>query len=341
MPRSCPYPTGATSRQAQKEPELPPNIQFLRHRATLLQELREYFDVRGFLEVQPPCLASDCVVDVYLDPIAVDSSQLRLGGIDLPPQMLLQTSPESAMKRLLCAGAPSIYSIGPVFRAGERGRLHNPEFTMLEWYEVGGNGESAIALLGGLVTSILNCDGFDVHSYRTIFQRILGFDPITTSMDDLRAQVADIDRDLAQRIGDDRDALLDVLMSALIQPKLGSERPVIIKNYPISQAALARAAADDAACAARFELFASGIELANGYDELTDPQVLVERAEQHNQQRISSGRQALKVRTKLQQAMIGGLPRCAGVALGVDRLLMLRTGADSIDKVMPLTIDRA
>ncbi len=318
-----------------------PNIQLLRHRAKLLKELRAFFDSREFLEVQPPCLAGDCVVDAYLDPIAVDSRQLRLGSHQLPPQLLLQTSPEAAMKRLLCAGAPSIYSIGPVFRAGERGTLHNPEFTMLEWYEVGGNSESAIALLGSLATTILPYDAFDVHSYRGVFQRILGVDPIDAAMDDLRALTAGIERDLSQRIGDDRDTLLDVLMSTLIQPNLGIERPVIIKNYPISQAALARAADDDADCAARFELFASGIELANGYDELTDPQILLERSEVQNQKRVSSGRQALPVPTKLQQAMIDGLPRCAGIALGVDRLLMLQTGAHSIDQVIPLTIERA
>src|SRR6056297_494100 len=114
------------------------NVKYLRERAELLRLTRRSFDQAGFVEVQPPCLARDCVVDAYLDPLAVDASQLGIADDRLPPRFYLQTSPESAMKRMLAAGAPSMYSIGPVFRGGEAGPLHNIEFTMLEWYEVGG-----------------------------------------------------------------------------------------------------------------------------------------------------------------------------------------------------------
>ena len=317
------------------------NMQFIRQRAELLKQLREFFDSRGFLEVQPPCLASDCVVDAYLDPIAIDSDQLRIGTVDLPPQMLLQTSPESSMKRMLAAGAPSIYSIGPVFRSGEHGPLHNIEFTMLEWYEVGGDLLSGISLLAELTTHTLGHASIDVRTYRQVFQETLKLDPLDASIDQLRAMCSPQDAELTAQLGSDRDALLDLLMSTLVQPTLGIERPVIVKDYPLTQAALARPLEDDPDCCARFELFASSVELANGYDELTDAETFRRRALAHNLKRKATDRAELPTESKLYQSMCDGLlPPCAGVALGVDRLLMIRVGAKSINQVIPMTIER-
>jgi elongation factor P--(R)-beta-lysine ligase len=318
----------------------PPNIDLLRQRAELLKELRLFFDTRGFFEVQPPCLSRDCVVDPYIDPIVVGSRQLQV-GLDLPPNYYLQTSPESAMKRLLAAGSPSIYSIGPVFRAGERGQLHNPEFTMLEWYDVGANITQAIELLTDLASDVLQRTGCDVVNYRQLFVDVLGFDPLNASLDVVQQQVVKVDPSILETESQDRDFLLDVLLSELIQPALGFDRPVIIKNYPASQAALARPAADDDQCAARFELFANGIELANGYDELQDAEVLLRRAADANQKRTRTGRSQLEVDSSLIDAMRVGLPACAGVALGVDRLLMVRTGVGSIEQVIPFPIEIA
>lgn len=317
-----------------------PTISRIRERADLLRELRQFFDSRGFLEVQPPCLSQCCVVDAYIDPIEVAAQQLRLAD-DLPGPLFLQTSPEAAMKRLLAAGAPSIYSIGPVFRAGERGRMHNTEFTMLEWYDVGAGLDQGIRLLGELAATTLDHDGYDVRSYRQLFQDSLGFDPVDADLETVRAVASQLDAGLAQNIVNDRDLLLDILLSQIIQPKLGLQRPLIVKNYPLSQAALARVSADDPHCAARFELFVAGVELANGYDELVDVDVLLERSARANQKRAGADRPTLPIESALVDAMRDGLPPCAGVALGVDRLLMMRTGEDSIEKVIPFPIESA
>ncbi|WP_146455860.1 EF-P lysine aminoacylase EpmA [Rubripirellula tenax] len=314
-----------------------PRIDLVRERAQLLRELRVFFDTRGFFEVQPPCLSRDCVVDAYIDPIRVGSKQLGIAE-DLPEYLYLQTSPELAMKRMLAAGAPSIYSIGPVFRSGESGDHHNIEFTMLEWYHLGANIDDEITLLGELASTILDSDGYDISNYRDVFTQSLGFDPIDAPASTLQEVVSEIDENLACSISGDRDLMLDVILSHRIQPNLGKDRPLIIKNYPITQAALARPAIDDPKCAARFELIAGGVELANGYDELLDADVLVQRAQQSNQLRQAGGRHPLPVETSLVDAMRKGFPACAGVALGVDRLLMMRTSSLSLGPVIPFPI---
>jgi lysyl-tRNA synthetase class 2 len=315
-------------------------IQYLQPRATLLRELRAFFDQRGFIEVQTPCLSRDCVVDAYIDPVTVDSRQFGLAEAGLPESFYLQSSPEAAMKRLLAGGAPSIYSIGPVFRAGERGDQHNLEFTMLEWYDVGATMDGGVRLLGELATQILGHDAYDVQTYRQLFRDRWQLDPIESPIGRCRQRVRSVDPALAESIGDDRDSLLDVLLTAM-QAELGRDRPLIVTHYPLSQAALARTAADDPACAARFELFAAGMELANGYDELRDVETLIARYECNNRRRIRAGRRPLPVETTLTDAMRRGLPACAGVAMGVDRLLMVRHGAQSIEEVLPMTIEHA
>ncbi|WP_182865886.1 EF-P lysine aminoacylase EpmA [Stieleria mannarensis] len=314
------------------------NVNHLAARAELLRQTRRFFDQHGFLETQPPCLSRDCVVDAYLDPLTLDSSALGISDPRLPERFYLQTSPESAMKRMLASGAPSIYSVGPVFRGGEAGQWHNIEFTMLEWYEVGGDIESAMRLTGQFVASILQADGYDSLPYRDAFGRQLGIDPIEVGVDDLRDLVGGIDASMAATVGDDRDQLLDCLLSARIAPTLGLERPVLLTDYPLSQAALAKPSAKDRHCAARFELYVRGIEVANGYDELLDARTLLERYEVNNRKRIASGREPLEVETTLVAAMRAGLPPCSGVALGIDRLLMLKVGAEKIEQVMAFPI---
>lgn len=313
----------------------------MRQRAALLGQLREFFDSRGFLEVQPPCLARDCVIDAHLDPLAITSDQLRLASCELPAEYYLQTSPESAMKRMLAAGAASLYSLGPVFRGGERGRYHNPEFTMLEWYDVGADMAAGVELLGQLAIEMLGHENFDVRSYRQVFIDALAVDPVTAPLTQLRMLAHEIEPQLTDQLTDDRDLILDLLLAKSLQPEFGAERPLVLTHYPLSQAALAKQSSEDPLCADRFELFVAGIELANGYDELCDPEILLERFRSNNAQRVASGRQPLKVETTLLQAMQRGLPDCTGVALGVDRLLMVQLGLDSIDQVIPLTIDRA
>ena len=318
-----------------------PNLGLLRERSQLLRELRQFFDERGFLEVQPPCLSRDCIVDAFIDPIEVSTDQLRL-AMDLPRQCYLQTSPELAMKRMLASGAPSIYSLGPVFRAGEFGDNHNPEFTMLEWYDVGADLNAGIELLSALASQVFSRDACDVITYRQLFMDALGFDPIDADVETIHGRVREIDSTLAQSLRGDRDAMLDTLLTESIQPKLGRTRPMIVKNYPLSQAALARQAEDDDQCAARFELFAAGLELANGYDELRDGEVLLQRIGRNVERRIEAGRHSVgRANPRLTKAISSELPPCTGVAMGVDRLLMARTGARCLRDVIPFTIDLA
>ncbi|MCO8121560.1 EF-P lysine aminoacylase EpmA [Stieleria sp. TO1_6] len=317
------------------------NLNHLVERADLLRLMRRYFDERGFIEVQPPCLSQDCVVDAYLDPIRVATSELGIADPGFPPQFYLQTSPESAMKRMLVDGAPSIYSIGPVFRKGEAGHWHNPEFTMLEWYEVGGDVDSAIELLGNLVSQALCTDGFDRVSYRQAFRRSVGFDPIDVTTSALHAHVQRLDTSIAETIGSDHDALLDVVLSAEVAPTLGLNRAEIMTDYPLGQAALAKRSATDPQCAARFELFVRGVEIANGYDELLDAEELLERSVCNNQKRVQVGLEALEPETSLVRAMRRGLPACSGVALGVDRLLMQQQSAPQIGDVIAFPIHDA
>lgn len=314
-----------------------PNLSQLRARADLLRKLRHFFDARDFLEVQPPCLSAVCIVDPYIDPIEVGSEQFQLAA-ELPQRYFLQTSPEAAMKRMLAAGAPSIYSIGPVFRSGERGDRHNIEFTMLEWYQVEADIEDAIGLLGALAVTVFGSEGYDVRTYRELFQQRFDFDPIDAPLVDLQRAAQTIDVAFQ---GADRDSLLDFLMSHCLEPSLGLERPVIVRDYPLSQAALARPGATDPQCAARFELFVSGVELANGYDELRDAAVYRERVRANNQRRCAAGRAPILLDPGWADHVHDGLPPCAGVAVGVDRLLMVLSGADSIDQVLPFPIEQA
>ena len=315
----------------------------------MLRQIRRFFHDRDFCEVQPPCLSRDCVVDAYLDPIRIPTEELGLPPETISPGMamserrsfFLQTSPESAMKRMLVDGAPSLFAIGPVFRKAEMGKQHNIEFTMLEWYERGGNAESAIALLGTLAKTIFATQNYESISYQDAFINTLNLDPITCTTEALTQHVGRVDSELAKSLNRDRDGLLDVLLTTHIEPNLGREVPNILTRYPISQAALAKPCSDDPRLAERFELFFKGIELANGYDELLNADELVRRYDANNVIRRQSGRAPLPTKTTLLKAMQKGLPACSGVALGIDRMLMLKVGAMHINEVIPFTTDIA
>ncbi|MEM6473047.1 MAG: EF-P lysine aminoacylase EpmA [Planctomycetota bacterium] len=322
-----------------------PHIQYLADRASLLRQLRGWFDDRGFLEVQPPCLSRDCVVDTFIEPIGVETREFGLqsvfGDDNAPEWFYLQTSPELAMKRLLAAGAPSIYSIGPVFRGGELGPLHNLEFTMLEWYEVGAGYEAGIRLTGKLASDLLDLKSHEVLSYREAFREFAGCDPLEDRLQTIRDTVHQFSARLAGSLANDRDGLLDVLLSEKVAPRLGKDRPLVLYDYPLSQAALAKSSPNDERCAARFELFVQGIELANGYDELLDADELANRTRQHLAERQRLGRRKLPGSESLIAAMRRGLPECSGVALGFDRLLMLKVSETSVHRIMPFPTERA
>lgn len=312
----------------------------LQRRAGLLRAVRRFFDERGFLEVDTPALSADTVVDRHIEPFSTGVP----AEVGKPPRRLwLQTSPEFAMKRLLAAGAEAIYQIGHVFRLGERGSHHNPEFTMVEWYRGGDDYGQGMTLLAELAECLLGRGPTEKVSYAEAFSRHVGLDPHRAAIAELReaARRREIVWPESLEECGDRDAWLDLLLTECVQPQLGVARPTIVYDYPASQCALARVRADDPPVAERFELFVDGVELANGYHELRDPDELRRRNQQINRQRRAEGKDALPERSQLLQAMEAGLPECTGVALGFDRLMMVLCQAATIDEVIAFPFERA
>ncbi len=318
----------------------------LRQRAELLKKLRQFFDSRGFLEVETPTLSHDSVIDEHLDPIPVvifDDATQRFTGRTL----FLQTSPEFGMKRLLAAGAQAIYQITRAYRGGgEAGQLHNPEFTMLEWYRVGDDYTAGRQLLADLAVAALGCEVPEQLTYREAFLRYAQLDPFTADAATIAAAtIAAALPEQSQPVSEqERSFWLDRVLVERVEPRLGQQRPTILYDYPADQSALAQvrpATADNPAVAERFELYSRGVELANGYHELLDPQVLRERNRTNNQKRAAAGKYRLPEDSRLLTAMEQGLPACSGCALGVDRLLMVASGAKSIQEVLTFPIVRA
>ena len=316
------------------------SLDMLRRRAELLKTLRRFFDDRGFVEVETPTLSHDSVIDEHLDPLPVvlfDDARQRFAGRTL----FLQTSPEFGMKRLLAAGASAIYQITRAYRGGgEAGQLHNPEFTMLEWYRVGDDYVAGRQLLADLAVAALGGEAPEQLAFRDAFSRYAKVDPFTADAAELAATL----QHLGPVNNEERPFWLDRVLVERVEPQLGQQRPTILYDYPADQAALAQvrtATAVHPAVAERFELYCRGVELANGYHELLDPQVLRERNRVNNQKRAAAGKYRLPEESRLLTAMEQGLPACSGCALGVDRLLMVASGVKSIQEVLTFPIDQA
>jgi lysyl-tRNA synthetase class 2 len=306
----------------------------LQARADLFTQIREFFAERQVLEVDTPLVARYGVTDPAIEPLLVEPSAAS------PAALFLQSSPEFAMKRLLAADSGAIYQLGKAFRDGEYGSRHNPEFTMLEWYRPGFQLLELMQEVASLVGRCLQRTDWQITSYRDLFLELLGLDPWEASTDVL-AQLARRRLDLAD-LQLDRDGWLDLLMSHCIEPALGRRGIQFVHDYPPSQAALARCAVRDGReCAERFELYVDGMELANGYRELLDADELMRRAEHDNRRRREAGQALRELDPRLVSAMRQGLPDCSGVALGVDRLLMLVTGEQRLSAVLPFDWSRA
>jgi lysyl-tRNA synthetase class 2 len=313
----------------------------LRLRAELLRRARAFFDERDFIEVETPLLSADVVVDRHLDPLAVilpDDPRWPEQG----RRMWLQTSPEFAMKRLLAAGGEAIYQITRAFRGAERGQLHNPEFTMLEWYRRGDTMTAAMQLLSDLSEALLGRGPAERFSYAAAFERWTGLDPHRADLASLRRSAAKLPGGESPALANmDRDGWLDWLLTEQVQPRLGVGQPTILYDYPASQAALAQVRDDHPPVAERFELYLAGIELANGYHELLDADTLRARNRAANDQRAADGKPRLPQESRLLAAMDAGLPQSCGVALGFDRLVMIATGARSLDAVLAFPLEKA
>ena len=303
----------------------------LKYRADAFHTIRDFFYQRGVLEVDTPCLSLASISDPHIE---VLTSHTRTQGQDIT--YYLQTSPEYAMKRLLAAGAPSIYQLGKVFRAEEIGRRHGIEFTMLEWYRLDFDHWQLMTEMDDLLSRLLgNPIVSERLSYLEAFLRHTGLNPFSASLSELQQLCHQhTEFGLQER---DRDTLLELLFTTLVEPNIGQETPCFIHAYPASQAALAKQQQDEHghATAARFEWYWRGMELANGYYELTDANEQAARMNQEMTARREYGLPERQADERLITALAAGLPRCAGVALGVDRLLMLLQNKTHINQVMP------
>ncbi len=299
----------------------------LRARATLLGRIRHFFAERDVLEVETPLLCSAGVTDPAIEPFVVEQ------GASLVAARFLQSSPEYAMKRLLAAGSGPIYQLARAFRDGEAGGRHNPEFSLLEWYQPGYDHHRLMGEVAELVLACLGDKPVQHYSYRALFQQELGIDPFVAEPAALEARARE-ELDVGSVSGD-RDLWLDLLMSHLIEPVLVGRGLCFVYDYPATQAALARVdTVDDVLVGHRFELYVDGLELANGYWELTDAQEQRRRFVEDNRRRRQRGMAERPLDEQLLAAMSAGLPACAGVALGVDRLLMLRAGCSDIRQTL-------
>jgi len=298
-------------------------LQVIRERARVYNQIRAFFNNRGYLEVDTPVLMPATSTDANIESIAVAYAERSL---------YLQTSPEFAMKRLLAAGSDSIFQICHAFRQGESGRLHNPEFSLLEWYRVGYDYHQLMAEIELLITtlSLRRCN-FSRISYKDLFSQSLGLDLNKATLESLREHCRQMVPG-ADVTGLEFDQCLDLLLSMVIAPSMRGYQ--FVYDYPKSQAALARINVDDSAVAERFELFFDGIELANGFSELTDPTQQRSRFEQDIEIRGNRGLPQYAIDERLLAALESGLEDCAGVAIGLDRLLMVILGLDSIDQVL-------
>lgn len=314
------------------------DIRAVQMRARLNALIRRFFSDRSVLEVETPVMSSAGNTDPN-----IESFSLRFEGhADAgPAQRWLRTSPEYPLKRLIAAGVGNCYELGRVFRNGEVGRLHNPEFTMLEWYRVGWTHHQLMDECAELVKEALRLAGRNASvresSFRQLYFDHLGLDPHTASEAELRAPLAVFD---IQADGLTRDDWLDLLMTHLIQPALQDNRILLVYDYPKSQAAMARVRHGDVPVAERFELYLGQVELANGYRELNDPDEQRERFARDLSHRRKRGSAEPAIDERL-LAALPALPDCSGVALGVDRLLMSMLGSDRIEDVIGFPFDRA
>jgi lysyl-tRNA synthetase class 2 len=310
-------------------------LDVLRLRATLLQRVRDYFATTGALEVETPVMVGAAVTDVHLE-------SLEVRRVDGTRAGFLQTSPEYSMKRLLCAGAPDLFQVARVFREGERGRNHNPEFTMVEWYRLGMDHRDLMddveSLLRALLEPLRAVGPTRVVTYAAAFRESIGCDPLESTAGELEACLRARGTDVPATLVGDRDGLLDLAMVCHVAPGFADDRLTFVHDFPASQAALARIRGP---VASRFEAFWGGLELANGFHELGDSTEQSRRFDADQGERARRGQPRREPDRRFLGALAAGLPPCAGVALGFDRVAMIACGAHRIDEVIAFPVERA
>jgi len=305
-------------------------------RVAMLRRIREYFLAQNVLEVDTPVLSPFAVSDTQIESMTVPDSVI--GGRPL----YLHTSPEFCMKRLLAAGYPDVFSICRVFRDGEAGLKHQPEFTMIEWYRLGMSLTEVVNDTLRLINKALGDTSPQkeplVIDYVETMREVCGFE-FQSADNEALAEAAGANRELRAAIGDERDDWLDLLLATKVIPSFATDRLTVMRHYPASQAALARLCPENPAVADRFEVFLGAVELANGYVELTNAAELEARIARDNESRARRGRAVRPVDKDLLAALGAGLPDCAGVAMGFERLQMLHDKTDDIREVITFAFD--
>ena len=301
-------------------------------RAKLYASLREFFAARRVIEVETPILWAAANTDPNIESFTTRFSGHVAAG---RPERWMRTSSEFFQKRLLAAGIGNCYEIGRVFRNGEAGRQHNPEFTMLEWYRLGWNHlqliDETLALLEMVFGGVGKKMSVERTTYRNLFLSMLGIDPFLASIDELQAPLSQTKIDEKNLL---RDDWLDLLLTHCIQPRFPHDRMTVVYDYPASQCALAKIRRESTPVAERFEIYVGRHELANGYHELTDADEQRARFEEDNKRRRNRGQSEMPIDENLLAAIARGLPSCAGVALGIERLLMAMLDTDEIGDVI-------
>jgi elongation factor P--(R)-beta-lysine ligase len=301
-------------------------------RAAIIRHVRDFFKARNVLEVETPVIShgtpTDCHLDVFSTGYHPAGARKQTGD----ETVYLRTSPEFHMKRLLASGFHDVFQIGKVFRNGERGRFHNPEFTMLEWYRIGMDMAGLIDETTALIAGVLGRNKILKTTYAEIFKKTIGIDPLSAGREEVIEYCASRGRDFPKDF-----ALTDALqfvMAEFVEPELPKDAMVFVHNYPADQAVLAKLGPEDTRVARRFEAYCGGMELVNGFEELVDWKENERRQNIEIEKRKAAGKDALAVDRSFIEALKRGLPSCSGAALGLDRLIMLALGKKEIGEVM-------
>jgi lysyl-tRNA synthetase class 2 len=311
-------------------------------RGNVINAIRDFFENKNVIEVETPSLSIGTVTDPYLEAFSTQYNYLDNSDIDQSQQLYLQTSPEFHMKRLLASGYGCIFQICKAFRHEDSGRYHNPEFTLLEWYRIGFDQHDLMAEVDELLSTVVKTPESEKISYQNLFIKFVSVDPLTATFNQLY-EVIELRGKAADWLyeSDDCDLLLQFIFSEIIEKNIGLSRPCFVYNFPFAQASLAKECDEDNRVAQRFECYFKGVELANGFNELTDADIQITRFEQDNSKRQQLGLATKNIDDNFIKALQSGLPQCAGVALGIDRLMMIALEKSAIEDVISFPIERA
>jgi lysyl-tRNA synthetase class 2 len=318
------------------------NWEDAKQRGGILNKIRSFFHTKNIIEVETPSLSLGTVTDPFLDAFTSQYHYLSDSSINNASQLYMQTSPEFHMKRLLASGYKCIYQICKAFRHEDFGRHHNPEFTILEWYRLGFNQHSLMTEVNELLSDVLGTENCEKITYQALFIKLVNIDPLSTNFTELYDVIMEKNKGADWLYeSNDCDLLLQFIFSEIIEVNIGKTMPCFVYNFPIAQASLAKVCPIDNRVAQRFECYFKGLELANGFNELTDVEIQINRFTEDNKKRTALGLPERDIDKNFTDALHSGLPQCSGVALGVDRLMMIALNKTSIEDVITFPIEKA